>query len=1598
MLPEAPHRAARPFLGLRPFGYEDHALFFGRESQTFALYRFLDRSRFVAVVGSSGSGKSSLVRAGLLPLLEAESADTGGRAWRWIELRPGYSPLDSLTDALAGIPGADEDSGEDFLAARRARASFALRRTSFGLAEALDEIAAPPDMALMILVDQFEELFRYDSAGVTQRGERLTRGQRQEAAAKFVQLLLEASRSAARSIHVMITMRSDFIGNCAQFYGLPEAVSASQFLVPSLTRDQREEVIRRPLEEVGAEIEPALVERLLNDGGTDLDDLPVLQHCLLRLWEQAEKTTAASGAPPASGPGTAAACERKSAGSRMRLTEEQYRAIGGLSGALSHHADEILALLPGRELAAEQAFRALSEVDREGRATRRAVAFEQLLEESGVLEGDLRLVIDRFRQDDCSFLVPSISAQPALLPETRVDVGHEALLRRWERISGKVGGALADLRNGWLWAEQDDGRFYSALVALVSSERGATAMSLPLEQVEERWSWWTSRPRTRAWAERYGGHFDQVVRLFDNSRAALQAEKLRQAALRQAERDRLEEARRRARVYRIAVFAFAALFAVAVGLSVFALHLKNQATDALDRAQQATAVAGLRLNEAHLNESRYLEGLAASKLATDPQLAELIALSALPTDMHNPDRPLWAPAISVLAEARNGDKQTAILHGHSNTVRTASFSPSGQQVITAAADETARIWDVRTGNALVVLAGHHDAVWSASFSSDGRRAVTASLDHTARVWDAGTGALVAELRGHQGPVLSAVFSPDGQRILTASADETAGLWDADNGKLLIRLEGLGGPVEAARFSPDGSSIVTVALYASTVYLWDARSGKKLSELAGHTGWVRSASFSPEGKRVVTASLDGTARIWDVAGAGSPIVLRGHEKTVESAMFSPDGKRVVTASDDGTARIWDATDGHQITILRGHTGEVLAAEFSFDGRRIVTASADRTARLWDAEDGLQLAVFRDDMHVVNNAVFSPDGRRVVTASEDRTVRIWNSSDDDLLAVVKPDAGAVQSVSFSPDGRRAVSVSQDMAARVWNLDTGTLVALLQGHQNVVTGASFSPDGSRVLTSSIDETARVYDAASGAPLQVLRGHTDEVTGARFSPDGQRIVTASRDETARVWDARSGETIQELKGHEGGLTDAVFSPDGRLVATASTDKTARLWDAASGAVLHILQGHDAAILAVAFSPDGTSVVTASEDATARVWDARSGAMRLVLRGHEGRVLAASFSPDGTRVATASEDHTARLWDARTGRMLCILPGHTGPVRDLAFSRAGDRVLTASDDRTARIWDAQTCATLAVLQGHRGRVSAAQFSPDGARIVTGSEDKTIRLWKTWPLLSADMVSYTAASMIRSFTAAERAFLFSAQDSSTGIAPAGLGAAGLCDRLAADPLDPDKRAPGVTLDNIDVERALPACRSALQETPNAPTLQYQLARVLIRNGDTSGAIELYRSAADKHYAAAQYALAYADAHDPQGRGDAAAAKQLFQNAAKDGYLKGYYELGDLAWRGGGAPPDRKEALAWFTRGADRGDPFSHRRLADLYERGDEVEQAFDKALLHYAIAIRRMKELADESDSEAAQEHCGALARALDPVSVAAIVRAAQAWKPAPAK
>jgi WD40 repeat protein len=523
---------------------------------------------------------------------------------------------------------------------------------------------------------------------------------------------------------------------------------------------------------------------------------------------------------------------------------------------------------------------------------------------------------------------------------------------------------------------------------------------------------------------------------------------------------------------------------------------------------------------------------------------------------------------------------------HDGSLETAEFSPDGLLVATAADDNTARIWDARTGQSLTRPMKHDDHVLSARFSPDGKHIVTASRDFTAQIWDAQTGLPVTGPLKHPNWVRWAEFSPDGKRVVTASVDYRA-------------------------------------------RVWDAQTGLPLTEPLRHEAQVWTAHFSPDGRRIVTASWDKTARVWD-AQTGQPVTgpLR-HKDRVWSAEFSPDGERVLTASEDNTARVWGARTGQLLAELR-HGSEVIIAEFSRDGKHIVTASVDGTACVWDTAIGRALVESPDDGV---RGEFSADGKQIVI-TRGNGARVWDTATGQprtrWLKYENSISNSIYFAEFSHDGRRLATASQDRTARLWDVGTGRQLIPPLRHDNRVYCARFSPDGKRIVTASWDKTARVWNAQTGEALVGPLQHGDYVCDAQFSPDGERVVTASWDHTAQVWDARTGGRVGAALRHGDMVYRDSFSPDGKRVLTASFDKTARVWDAETGLALNPPLTHPGKVWFARFSPDGEEVVT-TVPLTIADW-----------------LSPASFSPDGKQILTVSS--AARLWQARTGQPLTEL------------------------------------------------------------------------------------------------------------------------------------------------------------------------------------------------------------------------------------------------------------------------------------------------------------------------------------------------------------
>jgi hypothetical protein len=487
-----------PFPGLRPFRSDEHHLFFGREEQTAALLQLLRTKRFLAVVGTSGSGKSSLVRAGLIAALHGGTTTRAGSAWEVMLLRPGGSPVENLARAFVDAALYDpEDPGT------LPRLLGTLNRSRFGLVEAMKQCDLfEPGTNLLVVVDQFEELFRFRQQGVDS----------EEAAAAFVNLLLTAGGQAECPIYVTITMRSDYLGDCSEIPGLAEAVNEGEYLIPRLLRDQKRDAIEKPVGVGGATISPLLVQRLLNEVGDDADQLPVLQHALMRMWD----AWAAAGGP------------------RRPIDFGDFDATGGLGAALSNHADEIYHALPDdrHRGACEKIFKALTEKGEDNRGIRRPTRLARLRAIAGADPGTVTTVLDAFRGSGVTLVMPGPEVE--LTERTVLDLSHESLMRGWQRL------------RGWVEEEAQSARIFRRLLDTARLWRDGKAGLFRDPDLQIALSWREQEAPNADWAEQYGGDFATAIAFLQASNAEAEAERQAQEAARQlaeARQLRLEQQR-----------------------------------------------------------------------------------------------------------------------------------------------------------------------------------------------------------------------------------------------------------------------------------------------------------------------------------------------------------------------------------------------------------------------------------------------------------------------------------------------------------------------------------------------------------------------------------------------------------------------------------------------------------------------------------------------------------------------------------------------------------------------------------------------------------------------------------------------------------------------------------------------------------------------------------------------------------------------------------------------------------------------------------------------------------------------------------------------
>ncbi|OCQ98474.1 hypothetical protein BCD67_07890 [Oscillatoriales cyanobacterium USR001] len=487
----------------------------------------------------------------------------------------------------------------------------------------------------------------------------------------------------------------------------------------------------------------------------------------------------------------------------------------------------------------------------------------------------------------------------------------------------------------------------------------------------------------------------------------------------------------------------------------------------------------------------------------------------------------------------------ATFKGHNATVTSVSFSPNGETIATASYDKTVKLWN-KNGTILKTLNGHKDWVLGVSFSPDGKTIASASADNTVKLWNL-EGKEIKTIKGHSSWVYSVSFSPDGKTIATASADNTLKLWNLE-GKEIKTLKGHNDNVVSVSFNRNGETIASGST-DDTIKLWNARTGELLNTFRGHQDDVRSVSFGRDGM-IVSGSDDKTVKIWQSERTPLSKILTSHGDWIYSVNFSPNGKILASGSADQSIKLW-RTEGTLLKTIPANQGAVSAVSFSPKKDILAAAGEDKTVKLWNF-DGKAIAILKGHTEPVFSVAFSPDGNTIATASDDKTVKLWNQQG--VVITTLKHGESVNSVVFSPTGKIIASASEDKTVKLWRFD-GKDTSLLKTlkHDDSVNSVSFSPDGKVIVSVSNDKTLRLWDVAGN--LLDIQKSSDRIIGVSFSADGKLIATANADNTVNLWSFFGGKAIlSKTIQHTARIITLSFSPDSKILAFGGRDKTITL------------------------------------------------------------------------------------------------------------------------------------------------------------------------------------------------------------------------------------------------------------------------------------------------------------------------------------------------------------------------------------------------------------------------------------------------------------
>lgn len=1181
-------KITNPFKGLEAFQQTDSHFFFGREELIRKCLKRIQQdgnARFLAVVGASGSGKSSLVRAGVIPEIRSGTLKQSDQ-WRILIFTPGITPIDALAHRLEPLLA---DLAQDQIAEGLMASEESLHHFTEQILK--DE---PSEIRNLIVVDQFEEVFT--NAGEVERR-------------TFLNLLHHAVTIEGGRTQVIITMRADFFGQLSRYPLLADLFEQENMVIATeMSPANILRAIEGPAQAVGLIYDEGLPQRILDDVRKQAGSLPLLQYALKELYERRDG---------------------------RKLTDEAYNIIGGVQRALAQHAEDIYKELDASQQSLmRRVLLRLVEISEAGEVTRRRVAREDL-HFRDVPQDEVQKIIDLLTAPESRLLIASRQIKVATADEAEpkiwIEVGHEALFREWVRFTGWVSENLESLRLSselsqsamdWRQSQQDPAYLLrgNRLIRAEGWQETADTTALQREFIDA------------SIAEN-----DRQLAL-EEQRAELEKTLIQQSA------NRL---RNFVIVLIVSLIVAIGLSIVALDSSNQAQRDQERANNALatatfaqgqaeQNAQEAQSLAlaasADRLlgdNETDLSLALALEANFLNNPPPQSQrtLAEIAYSPAtrLVFDQHDNavNAVIFSPddRFAVSADGRTmilwdvltgtvvwrvGEEDTSI-NGHTRTINALDFSSDGTQIVSGGNDGVVIIWDATNGAELHRFTGHTGAVNAVAFHPIQKTKIfSADSDGLIVLWDYVRDEVERSFTNHQATINTFTLNNNATRLVSGDSDGMVFVWNTISGGACNFA--VSTRVNSLDFNPR-RQMVAVGSSDGVVSFWNTRTCSFIDQYTEHSDLaVNDLEFTSDGNFIVSGGNDNTLILYDIDETDIVDIFIGQEGTIRALDNNSAGTQLLSASGDGTIRLWDTTRSELIRTFVGHTvfrqnTNRIVARFSPDEQFILSASGDNSLRLWDTNLGLYVQEYSGHTEGVNDVVFNADGTQALSASNDDSLILWDVMTGEIIQQFMGHTDDVTRVLFLPDNERALSASDDSTLILWNLTDGTIIQQLgvnqengEGHTKTIFDLALSPDGTLVASSSDDETILVWDLNSFQVIQSFADHKSSVDSVEFHPNGESLISGGANGRIIWWNLSDASIIRQFNGHNSAVFDIDFSPDGTQIVTGGRDDTIRVWDVDSGFETRRYDTPEA-VNSVDFSNDGQTVLTGLDDATLRLW-----------------------------------------------------------------------------------------------------------------------------------------------------------------------------------------------------------------------------------------------------------------------------------------------------------------------------------------------------------------------------------------------------------------